>query len=140
MYGSPPVSLDEDRPGFYKDKEEGSVVFFAVTAGKKTKKRNSNERRLSFRKGLNHNPETSLGIDPPASILGVEEVISKLREKLSTLEMRAAEIKLARLTAHEIPSAARQNLATVRECRREYRDSKSQILARCTSQTIKTHS
>ena len=117
MSGSPPVSIDEDRPGFYKKKEEGSEVFFAGTAGKKTKKRNRNERRLSFRKGLNHNPETlkqfsSLGIDPPASILGVEEVIIKLREKLSTLEMRAAEIKLARLTAHEIPASQNTNGVT----------------------------
>ena len=117
MSGSPPVSLDEDRPGFYKKKEEGSEVFFAGTAGKKNKKRNRNERRLSFRKGLNHNPETlkqfsSLGIDPPASILGVEEVISKLREKLNTLEMRAADIKLARLTAHEIPASQDTNGVT----------------------------
>merc|ERR1712062_495248 len=89
-----------------KKKEEGSEVFFAGT-GKKTKKRNRNERRLSFKKGLNHNPETlkqfsSLGIDPPASILGVEEVITKLREKLTTLEMRAEETKLARMNNNAI--------------------------------------
>ena len=84
-------------------------MFFAGT-GKKTKKRNRNERRLSFRKGLTHNPETlrqfsSLGIEPPASILGVEEVITRLREKLSSLEMQAAETKLARLTASENPES-----------------------------------
>ena len=117
MSGSPPVSLDEERPGFYKKKEEGSEVFFAGTAGKKTKKRNRNERRLSFRKGLNHNPETlkqfsSLGIEPPASILGVEEVITKLREKLSSLEMRAAEIKIARLTTQDIPASQDTNGVT----------------------------
>ena len=116
MSGSPPVSIDEDKPGFYKKKEEGGEVFFAGT-GKKTKKRNRNERRLSFRKGLNHNPETlrqfsSLGLEPPASILGVEEVITKLREKLSSLEMQAAETKLARLTAPENPESQITNGGT----------------------------
>ena len=91
-------------------------MFFAGT-GKKTKKRNRNERRLSFRKGLNHNPETlkqfsSLGIEPPASILGVEEVIGKLRDKLSSLEMQAAETKLARLKAHGIPESQATNGVT----------------------------
>ena len=113
LSGSPPVSIDEDKPGFYKKKEEGGEVFFAGT-GKKTKKRNRNERRLSFRKGLTHNPETlrqfsSLGIEPPASILGVEEVITRLREKLSSLEMQAAETKLARLTASENPESQNTN-------------------------------
>ena len=107
LSGSPPVSLDQDAPGFYKKKKEEDTgeIFFAGS-GKKTKKRNRNERRLSFKKGLHHNPETfkqfaSLGLDPPSSLAGVEEVVARLREKLSSLEMRAAETKLARLQTAE---------------------------------------
>ena len=102
MSDSPPVSLDADKPGFYKKKDDD--VFFA--GAKKTKKRNRSERRLSFKKGLNHNPETfkqfaSLGLEPPSSLAQIEETIVKLKEKLNTFELKAAEIKLARLGIHE---------------------------------------
>ena len=107
LSGSPPVSLDQDTPGFYKKKKEEDTgeIFFAGS-GKKTKKRNRNERRLSFKKGLHHNPETfkqfsSLGLDPPSSLAAVEEVVARLQAKLSSLEMRAAETKLARLHTAE---------------------------------------
>ena len=83
--GSPPTSIDADRPGYFKKKEESENIFFA--GSKKSKKRNRNERRLSFKKGLFHNPETfkqfaSLGLDPPSSIANSEEIIQKLRNKL----------------------------------------------------------
>ena len=111
LSGSPPVSLDQDTPGFYKKKKEEDTgeIFFAGS-GKKTKKRNRNERRLSFKKGLHHNPETfkqfsSLGLDPPSSLAAVEEVVTRLRAKLSSLEMRAAETKLARLHTAETGEA-----------------------------------
>ena len=113
LSGSPPVSLDQDTPGFYKKKKEEDTgeIFFAGS-GKKTKKRNRNERRLSFKKGLHHNPETfkqfsSLGLDPPSSLAAVEEVVARLQAKLSSLEMRAAETKLARLHTAETGEAGK---------------------------------
>ena len=101
LVGSPPVSLDADSPGYYKKKDQNNEnIFFA--GSQKTKKRNRNERRLSFKKGLNHNPETfkqfaSLGLEPPASAATVEKTKMKLEEKLRSFEIQAADIKLKRL-------------------------------------------
>jgi len=102
--GSPPVSIDEDKPGFYKKKDD-SEIFFAGSRRKSKKCRS--ERRLSLKKGLNHNPEifqqfSSLGLSAPSNISTVSEVATQLREKLNQLEIQAAEIKLARLNvSHE---------------------------------------
>merc|ERR1712240_704533 len=67
--GSPPVSIDEDKPGFYKKKDD-SEIFFAGSRRKSKKCRS--ERRLSLKKGLNHNPEifqqfSSLGLSAPSN-------------------------------------------------------------------------
>ena len=120
MSGSPPVSIDEDRPGYYKKKDESSEIFFAGSNSKKVKKRNRNERRLSFRKGLNHNPETfkqfsSLGLDPPSSLAHVEEILFKLKDKLKSFEMQAAEIKLTRLGIHQENNIDKNNTNEIPE-------------------------
>jgi len=102
--GSPPVSIDEDKPGFYKKKDD-SEIFYAGSRRKNKKCRS--ERRLSLKKGLNHNPEifqqfSSLGLSAPSNMATVGEVAMQLREKLNQLEIQAAEIKLARLNvAHK---------------------------------------
>lgn len=101
LSGSPPVSLDADKPGFYvKKKDENNEIFFA--GSKKKVKRPRSERRLSLKKGVTHNPETfvqfsSLGIAPPTSPAAVPDVSRQLRDKLQQLELRAAEVKLSRL-------------------------------------------
>ena len=104
LVGSPPVSIDEDKPGFYKKKDD-SEIFYAGSRRKSKKCRS--ERRLSLKKGLNHNPEifqqfSSLGLSAPSNMATVGEVAMQLREKLNQLEIQAAEIKLARLNvAHK---------------------------------------
>ena len=98
MSGSPPDSIDADKPGYYKKKEDHDVFF---AGSKKKNKKNRNERRPSFKKCLNHNRETylqfsSVGLEPPTSFFNIPEVILLLREKLQKFELQAAEIKAAR--------------------------------------------
>ena len=98
MSGSPPDSIDADKPGYYKKKEDHDVFF---AGSKKKNKKNRNERRPSFKKCLNHNRETylqfsSVGLEPPTSFFNIPEVIQLLREKLQKFELQAAEIKAAR--------------------------------------------
>lgn len=97
--GSPPVSIDADKPGFYKKKDD-TEIFFA--GSRKKNKKGRSERRMSLKKGLTHTTETflqfaSLDLVPPPSTASVGEVTKQLREKLNKLEVQAAEIKLARL-------------------------------------------
>jgi len=104
LSGSPPISLDADKPGFYKKKDDNEIFF---AGSRKKGKKGRSERRMSLKKGLNHNPETflqfsRLGLSPPSTMASVGEVTNQLREKLNQLEIQAAEIKLARLNvAHE---------------------------------------
>ena len=98
MSGSPPDSIDADKPGYYKKKEEQDVFF---AGSKKKNKKNRNERRPSFKKCLNHNRETylqfsSIGVEPPTSFVHIPEVIQQLRNKLQKFELQAADIKAAR--------------------------------------------
>jgi len=97
--GSPPVSIDADKPGFYKKKDD-TEIFFAGSRRKSKKGRA--ERRMSLKKGLNHNPDiflqfSKLGLSAPSNIASLGEVARQLRERLNQLEIQAAEIKLARL-------------------------------------------
>eukprot|EP00092_Neocalanus_flemingeri_P023675 GFUD01025677.1.p1 GENE.GFUD01025677.1~~GFUD01025677.1.p1 ORF type:complete len:631 (+),score=206.98 GFUD01025677.1:45-1937(+) len=104
LSGSPPISIDAEKPGFYKKKDD-TEMFFA--GSRKKNKKCRSERRMSLKKGLTHNPEifiqfSSLGLTPPPSMANVGEVMKQLREKLNLLEVQAAEIKLARLNvAHD---------------------------------------
>ena len=120
--GSPPASIDEDKPGFYKKKEENEIFF----AGSRRKsKKGRSERRFSLKKGLNHNPEifqqfSTLGLLAPSSMATVGEVAKQLREKLNQLEIQAAEIKLARLNvADEVTDEVDGRSMTVPEVKVE---------------------
>ena len=98
MSGSPPDSIDAEKPGYYKKKEDHDVFF---AGSKKKTKKNRNERRPSFKKCLNHNRETylqfsSVGVEPPTSFVNIPEVIQQLRDKLQKFELQAADIKAAR--------------------------------------------
>ena len=98
LSGSPPASIEADKPGYFKKKEDCDVFF---AGSKKKTKKNRNERRPSFKKCLNHNRDTylqfsSLGLEPPSSFLTIPDVIQKLRDKLVNFEMQAADIRIAR--------------------------------------------
>ena len=103
MSGSPPASIDADKPGYFKKKDDTDVFF---VGSKKKNKKNRNERRPSFKKCLNHNRDTylqfsSLGLEPPTSFVNIPEVIQQLRDKLNNLEIEAANIKIARSKASD---------------------------------------